>query len=112
MEAAIRESAGRQSDLYRILKPFAPHAIAARAKLTRNSLVKRSLVNYLSELRYVRSSLTGDDLLGMGAAQGPVIGEILTHLRDARLDGTLSDGEEERALARELLARSREGATK
>ena len=49
---------------------------------------------------------------GMGAAQGPMIGEILTHLRDARLDGTLSDGKEERALARELLARSREGATK
>ena len=112
MEAAIGESAGRLSDLYRILEPFAPQAIAARAKLTRNSQVKRSLVNYLSELRYVRSSLTGDDLLGMGAAQGPIIGEILTHLRDARLDGTLSDGEEERALARELLARSREGATK
>ena len=60
----------------------------------------------------VRTSLTGEDLLGMGAAQGPLIGEILAQLHDAKLDGRVSDGEDERVLARELLTRSQEGATR
>ena len=111
-ENLIRESAGRPSDLYQILKPFAPQAVAAMAKLTGDPLVRRALLRYLNELRHVQSGLTGDDLLEMGAAQGPLVGEILTHLRDARLDGTVSNNGEERVLARDLLARRQEGAAK
>ena len=122
-EKGIREAAGQPSDLFRILRPFAPPAIAARAKLTGDPLVRHALSRYLNDLRFVRSSLTGDDLLEMGAAQGPLVGEILAHLHRARLDGRLSNGEEERVLARELLTRrrhecpfpsgkGREGATK
>ena len=106
-ETAVRESAGQPSGLYRILKPFAPQAIATRAKLTGDPFVRRALLSYLNELRFVRPTLTGDDLLEMGAAQGPIIGEILAHLHCARLDGALSDTVEERALARDLLTRSR-----
>ena len=106
-EKAVRESAGRPSGLYCILKPFAPQAIAARAKLTGDPFVRRALLSYLNELRFVRPSLTGDDLLEMGAAQGPIIGEILARLHCARLDGALSDTVEERALARDLLTRGR-----
>ena len=110
-ERAVRESAGRPSDLYRILRPYAPQAIATRAKLTGDPFVRRALQRYLDELRFIRPGLNGEDLLEMGAPQGPVIGEILDHLHCARLDGALSDIVEERALARELLTRSREGAT-
>ncbi len=106
-ETAVRESAGRPSGLYCILKPFAPQAIAARAKLTGDPFVRRALLSYLNELRFVRPSLTGDDLLEMGAPQGPLVGEILAHLHCARLDGALSDTVEERALARDLLTRGR-----
>ncbi len=111
-ETAVRESAGRPSDLFRILRPFAPQAIAARAKLTGDPIVSRALRRYLDELRFIRPRLSGEDLLEMGAPQGPLIGEILAHLHCARLDGALSDIAEERALARELLARSHEGATR
>ena len=106
-ETAVRESAGRPSGLYRTLKPFAPQAIATRAKLTGDPFVRRALLSYLNELRFVRPTLTGDDLLEMGAAQGPIIGEILARLHCARLDGALSDTVEERALARDLLTRGR-----
>ena len=111
-ETAVREFAGRPSDLYRILKPFAPPAISVRAKLTRDPIVRHALLRYLNELRFVCPGLTGEDLLEMGAAQGPLIGEVLAHLHCARLDGALSDIVEERALAQELLTRSREGAAK
>ena len=122
-EKAVRESAERPSDLYGILRPFEPQAIAARTKLTEDLSVKRALQRYLDELRFIRPGLSGEDLLEMGAPQGPLIGEILAHLRCARLDGALSDTMQERALARELLTRSRpehpfpsgkgrEGATK
>jgi hypothetical protein len=43
----------------------------------------------------------------MGVPQGPMVGEILSRLRDARLDGTLNSEEEERALALALLAESK-----
>ena len=122
-EMAVRESAKRPSDLYRILRPFEPQAIAARAKLAGDPFVRRALQSFLDELRFIRSGLSGEDLLEMGAPQGPLIGEILAQLHCARLDGALSDTMEERALARELLTRSRperpfpsgkgrEGATK
>ena len=111
-ETAVRESANRPSDLYRILRPYAPQAIATRAKLTGDSFVRHALQRYLEELRFIRPSLNGEDLLEMGATQGPLVGDILAHLHCARLDGALSDIVEERALARELLTRSREGAAK
>ena len=112
IEDAAGELADQPSDLCRILEPFVPQAIAARTRLTGDPTARRALSRYLNELRFVRSCLTGDDLLEMGAPQGPLVGEILTQLRDARLDGWLSDGEDERALARSLLARSQEGAAK
>ena len=109
-EAAVRESAGRPSDLYRILSPLSPQAIAARAKLSDDPVARLALLKYLNELRFIRPRLTGEDLLEMGAPQGPLVGEILVRLHCARLDGALPDIGEERALARELLTRSREGA--
>ena len=111
IEADVVKLAQRPSGLYRILKPFAPQAIAARTKLTGHPSARRALSLYLDELRFVRTSLNGDDLLEMGAFQGPQVGEILTQLLDARLDGKLSGREDERALARRLLARTRKGAT-
>ena len=56
-----------------------------------------------------RPHLTGDDLIGLGIPPGPAIGEILTRLRDARLDGETANLEDERRLARKLIARRNGG---
>ena len=111
-EKEIRGAAIRSSNLFRVLRPFSPQAIAIRSKMSDDPVVRHALARYLNKLRFVRTSLTGEDLLEMGAAQGPLIGEILALLHDARLDGRLSDGEDERVLARELLAHSQEGAAR
>ena len=48
--------------------------------------------------------LTGDDLIALGIPPGPAIGEILTRLRAARLDGETESPEDERRLAQKLIA--------
>ena len=49
--------------------------------------------------------LDGRDLLELGVPSGPLMGHILRDLRDARIDGLVDTEDEERGLARELLAR-------
>ncbi len=51
-----------------------------------------------------RPHLTGDDLIALGIPPGPAIGEILTRLRAARLDRETAAPEDERRLARKLIA--------
>ena len=50
--------------------------------------------------------ITGDDLLGMGLAQGPRLGRILRTLYDAQLDEKVSDRRAALKLARQLVAGS------
>ena len=52
-----------------------------------------------------RPYLSGDDLIALGIPPGPTIGEILTRLRAARLDGETANPEDERRLAQKLIAR-------
>jgi tRNA nucleotidyltransferase (CCA-adding enzyme) len=49
---------------------------------------------WLSTLRHVRLSITGDDLLAAGLPEGPEIGERLTATLHRKLDGDLAEGPE------------------
>ena len=53
------------------------------------------LRRYFTELRHVRSELTGADLAELGLAESPRVGEVLAELRRRKLDGELHgrDGE-------------------
>jgi tRNA nucleotidyltransferase (CCA-adding enzyme) len=66
--------------------------------------VKRYVSLYLTRLRQVQCSLGGDTLKGMGLAPGPDYRTIMDRLLAARLDGTVSSDDEERALLSELIA--------
>ena len=103
-EPQIRAVAGRPSALARLLAGREPGAVAAWAGLTADPAVAAALRRYLDELRFVRPELDGAALLAMGAPQGPAVGEILSRLRDARLDGAVTGADGELALARSLLA--------
>ena len=56
------------------------------------------LHQYLSGWRFVRSALTGDDLLALGLKPGPAFRRWLWGLRAARLDGAVADRAGELAL--------------
>ena len=107
LEPAIL-AACRASRLVAVLSGLQPAAISAWVRLTGNPQVAAALQRFLGELRWLGPSLTGDDLLEMGVPRGPLMGEILARLREAKLDGLVNGEEEERALARSLLTEGRE----
>jgi len=65
--------------------------------------VCRNLSLYLNRLRYIRPSLRGDDLIAMGAEPGPGVGEMLSRLHQAKLDGEVTTKADEVRLVRRLL---------
>jgi tRNA nucleotidyltransferase (CCA-adding enzyme) len=71
-------------------------AIAACLAATGTS-VRRMIKLYLDELADVSVRLSGHDLVEMGIAEGPQIGQVLNGLLDGRLDGTIkSEADEKR----------------
>ena len=105
-EPQVRASAGRPSELARMLEGREPTAVSAWAELTADEGVAGALRRYATKLRFVKPELSGAALLGMGVAEGPMVGEILACLREARQDGTVKSKEEEMALARDCMARA------
>jgi len=67
--------------------------------------VRRNIQLYLDELRYVKTSLNGDDLIALGIKEGPSIKLLLGLLLDARLDGEVASREDEERLVKELFIR-------
>ena len=112
MESEISGAARRPSKLHRVLSAFDPGAISSWAKLTRDPAIAEALSRFLGDLRFVRPAVSGDTLMEMGAPRGPLIGQILSRLREARLDGVVTEEGEERALARALMSQNQEMAVK
>ncbi len=74
--------------------------LSARAK---SEQVRRFVSLYLTRLRTVSPLLDGDDLHGFGLEPGPLFRHIKERLLQARLDGEVTDRDEEEALARSMI---------
>ena len=96
--------AGKASRLAAILDGVRPESVSAWAKLTENPEVAAILDRFPLEMRCAGTALSGTELLDMGVPQGPLVGEILARLREARLDGLVAGEEEERSLALSMLS--------
>jgi tRNA nucleotidyltransferase (CCA-adding enzyme) len=103
-EPVVRAVADRPSALARALSGLNTEAVEAWAELTGDATVADALRRYLRELLNLKPALTGNDFLELGAVEGPMVGELLEILREARLDGLVSSDEEERTMARDLVA--------
>ena len=101
--ASLRVPHLKRSALVELLAPFPLPALWAFAALT-GGRVRERILDYLTKARHERQYLTGDDLLALGVVQGPALGEILGRLREARLDGEATAREDEKRLARRLIA--------
>jgi tRNA nucleotidyltransferase (CCA-adding enzyme) len=66
--------------------------------------VHQHVQHYLAAWRHIRPDLTGDDLKRLGVPQGPHIGQLLSRLLAARLDGEATSKDAEEALVRSALA--------
>ena len=63
-----------------------------------------SLHAYFERLRDVRLEITGTDLVALGLAESPRVGEVLAELRRRKLNGDLDGRDSELAAAQELIA--------
>jgi tRNA nucleotidyltransferase (CCA-adding enzyme) len=96
----LAEPGLRPSQAAAILEPLAAAAVAACALLEARATVRRRLWQYLERWRYQRPALRGRDLQALGVDPGPLMGQLLTRLRAARLDGEVRTREDEVALVR------------
>ncbi len=103
--AQLKAPALAPSVASRLLDSLSPAAIAAFALVTPRSRARQRAERYLSEWRYSRPSLKGDDLLELGIPEGPEVGALLERLRAYRLDGRVTRRREEVAV---VLARRAE----
>ena len=72
--------------------------------------MRRRLRRYLDEWRYVKPTLDGRALQGLGVPAGALVGEAVRMLRTARLDGRVRTREQEVATVHRLL-RERGGSS-
>ena len=96
--------ARRPSIVYRLLEPYPARVLAGAWVATDRRRLRERLLRYQTQWRLVETELTGDDLKAMGLKPGPLFGQLLCALRDARLDGKVSTREEEVMLLEKLLA--------
>ncbi len=78
------------SRIYRLLHGYSPTAVIANSLASDSPVARQHIQLFLDKLRYVKSSLTGNDLKKMGIAPGPRLKEILNLLHEARLDGKVT----------------------
>ena len=92
----------RPSAIYRLLNAYSPRAIKAFAIAADSPLARERALLYLERLRWVRLRIGGELLKKQDLPPGPVYGQILDRVLDARLDGRVRTTAEEEAMARKL----------
>ncbi len=98
-----RRSQARQPravDLHRWLTPLATEVVLFMMALTGQERIRQWLSRYITQLRGVRTLLTGHDLQRLGVAPGPAYKTILAELLRARLNGEIVTADDERRLVR------------
>ena len=90
-------------DLAAWLDARSPYSIEAVCMLTPDPDVAFTLRRYLKSWRNVKPTLTGKDLAALGADEGPLVGDLIKKLKEARIAGTVRSREEETELARKSI---------
>ena len=104
LEPGLADPSLLDSQLVEMVEDYAEDSLIAVAKVTGSSMAAERLGRYLEELRHLSPVLDGRDLMALGVQEGPVMGRVLKELKNAKLDGRVSDADDERRLALEFLA--------
>ena len=94
----------KPSEIYYLLWGYEHLAIQANAIASESATIHRHLQLFLAKLRYVKTSLDGEELKKLGISAGPEMGKILRILHKAKLDGEVETRADERKLALSLKA--------
>jgi tRNA nucleotidyltransferase (CCA-adding enzyme) len=91
-----REPQLAPSRVYALLHPLDIESILLMMAKARQERARKYISLYLTHLRGVTVSLTGDDLKQMGIPPGPRYKKILAELLDAKLDEQVRTPEDEK----------------
>ena len=86
----LSEHGIRSSEIYDLLHGLHHTALTA-GSIADYRKTQKKIILYLDKLRYIRTALTGKDLVKMGIKSGPQMKEILGKLLQARMDGQVTD---------------------
>jgi tRNA nucleotidyltransferase (CCA-adding enzyme) len=95
-----REGGLSSSRVYGLLRPLDSEQVLYMMAKAKRDNARRYISLYLTHLRQVRISVTGDDLKRLGVPPGPRYKRILADLLDAKLDGSVRTEEEEKVFIR------------
>ncbi len=95
---SLANSKLKPSDIYKSLHSYTTPAIQTNALASESPIASQHLQLYMAKLRYVKTLLSGEDLKRMKIPAGPQIGEILSALHKARLNGEVKTRKEEKEL--------------
>ena len=98
----LGRSSLKPSEIYYLLRKYEPLAIQANAIASEPSMAHRYLQLFLTKLRYVRTSLDGEELKRLGISAGPEMGKVLQILHKAKLDGEVRTKADEKKVALSL----------
>jgi tRNA nucleotidyltransferase (CCA-adding enzyme) len=102
--AALNKQA-QPSEVVRVLEGRREMALAAAWLALNDDTTAQSYIDrFLGQWRHVRPNVDGDDLRQLGLPPGPAYGRILDRLRDAWLNGELSNPAEEEQMMAALVA--------
>ena len=93
----------KNSVLYNKLSGFKTELLLYMMAATKKEIVKRSISNYFTRLRYVHTLISGKDLKNMEIEPGPVFREILQTVLEAKLNGKLKTKSDELAFVRRYI---------
>jgi tRNA nucleotidyltransferase (CCA-adding enzyme) len=91
------------SQIYGLVHGYGLTALTASSLAAGSATAAEHIELYLNVLRYVKPALGGDDLIEIGIPPGPKVKEVLQKLREARLDGKVTDKRDEEEMVRRLI---------
>jgi tRNA nucleotidyltransferase (CCA-adding enzyme) len=84
------------SNIYFLLHPYPLEVLFYLPTQTRDFFARRHILQFLTQLRRVKTQITGRDLQAFNYPPGPHYRELLKELLTARLDGKIKNKKEER----------------
>jgi tRNA nucleotidyltransferase (CCA-adding enzyme) len=104
-ELALQRIAGRRamppSEVCHLLRGL-PVEVLLHIMARADENTRRQISAFVTNYSRVKIEVNGNDLRSLGLAPGPVYHELIEQLRDARIDGRVTNREEELQLARDL----------
>lgn len=97
------KSAQTRFEIYEQLEDYFSEAILIALVVNEDKDIEEKINLYLNELQYIKINTTGKDLIKTGLTPGPLFGEILRELLEAKINQEIITPEEEQKYIRRFI---------